>query len=131
VLNSPHSPLDLDYMNGYEALRESAAWIDLSARGKICMNGDDRARLLYAITTNHIQQLTPGTGCYVFFLNAQRRVLADANILCREESLATRYRARNTRKHLRPPRSLHHRRRRDPRRTHSMMAKSHAAGVNT
>jgi glycine cleavage system aminomethyltransferase T len=45
-------------MNGYEALRESAAWIDLSARGKICVNGDDRARLLYAITTNHIQQLT-------------------------------------------------------------------------
>jgi glycine cleavage system aminomethyltransferase T len=38
-------------MNGYEALRESAAWIDLSARGKICVNGDDRARLLYAITT--------------------------------------------------------------------------------
>ena len=35
--------LDLDYMNGYEALRESAAWSDLSARGKICVNGDDRA----------------------------------------------------------------------------------------
>lgn len=51
------------------------------------MNGDDRARLLHAITTNHIQQLTPGTGCYVFFLNAQGRVLADANILCREDHL--------------------------------------------
>ena len=74
-------------MNGYKALRESAAWIDLSARGKICVNGDDRARLLHAITTNHIQQLTPGTGCYVFFLNAQGRVLADANILCREDHL--------------------------------------------
>ena len=55
-------------MNGYEGLRESAAWIDLSARGKICVNGDDRARLLHAITTNHIQQLTPGTGllCILF-----------------------------------------------------------------
>ena len=74
-------------MNGYEALRESAAWIDLSTRGKICVNGDDRARLLHAITTNHIQQLTPGTGCYVFILNAQGRVLADANILCREDHL--------------------------------------------
>ena len=74
-------------MSGYKALRESAAWIDLSARGKICVNGDDRARLLHAITTNHIQQLTPGTGCYVFFLNAQGRVLADANILCREDHL--------------------------------------------
>jgi len=74
-------------MNGYEALRESAAWIDLSARGKIRVSGDDRARLLHAITTNHIQQLTPGTGCYVFFLNAQGRVLADANILCCEDHL--------------------------------------------
>src|ERR1035441_7815578 len=71
--------LDLNYMKGYEALRESAAWIDLSVRGTIRVNGDDRARLLHAITTNHIQQLTPGTGCYVFFLNAQGRVLADAN----------------------------------------------------
>ena len=26
-------------MNGYEALRESAAWIDLSARGKIILRG--------------------------------------------------------------------------------------------
>ncbi len=51
------------------------------------MNGDDRARLLHAITTNHIQQLTPGTGCYLFFLNAQGRLLADANILCREDHL--------------------------------------------
>jgi tRNA-modifying protein YgfZ len=72
-------------MNGYGALRESAAWIDLSARGKICVNGDDRARLLHAITTNHIQELTPG--CYVFFLNAQGRALADPNILCREDHL--------------------------------------------
>ena len=74
-------------MNGYEALRESAAWIHLSASGNICVNGDGRARLLHAITTNHIQQLTPGAGCYVFFLNAQGRVLADANILCREDRL--------------------------------------------
>jgi folate-binding protein YgfZ len=34
------------------------------------------------MTTNHIQQLTPGDGCYAFFLNAQGRILADANILC-------------------------------------------------
>ena len=69
--------MDLDDMNGYEALRESAAWIDLSARGKIRVNGVDRARLLHALTTNHIQQLTPGADCYVFFLNALGRVLAD------------------------------------------------------
>jgi folate-binding protein YgfZ len=72
-------------MNGYEALRTSAAWLDLSARGKIKLTGEDRARLLHAMTTNHIQQLTPGTGCYAFFLTAQGRILSDANILCRPD----------------------------------------------
>ncbi len=74
-------------MNGYEALRESAAWLDLSGRGKIRVTGEDRARLLHAMTTNHVQQLKPGEGCYAFFLNAQGRILADANILCREDHL--------------------------------------------
>ena len=72
-------------MTGYEALRNRAAWLDLSARGKIKLTGEDRARLLHAMTTNHIQQLTPGTGCYAFFLNDKGRVLADANILCRPD----------------------------------------------
>src|ERR1700676_1052779 len=72
-------------MTGYEALRNGAAWLDLSARGKIKLTGEDRARLLHAMTTNHIQQLTPGTGCYAFFLNDKGRILSDANILCRPD----------------------------------------------
>ncbi|HEY6391815.1 MAG TPA: hypothetical protein VIX89_11090, partial [Bryobacteraceae bacterium] len=72
-------------MNGYEALRTGAAWLDLSARGKIKLTGEDRARLLHAMTTNHIQQLVPGAGCYAFFLTAQGRILSDANILCRPD----------------------------------------------
>jgi len=72
-------------MTGYDALRNRAAWMDLSARGKIKLTGEDRARLLHAMTTNHIQQLTPGSGCYAFFLNDKGRVLADANILCRPD----------------------------------------------
>jgi aminomethyltransferase len=72
-------------MTGYDALRKHAAWLDLSARGKIKLTGEDRARLLHAMTTNHIQQLTPGSGCYAFFLNDKGRVLADANVLCRPE----------------------------------------------
>ena len=72
-------------MTGYQALRDRAAWIDLSARGKIKLTGEDRARLLHAMTTNHIQQLTPGTGCYAFFLNDKGRVIADANVLCRPD----------------------------------------------
>jgi tRNA-modifying protein YgfZ len=72
-------------MTGYDALRNRAAWMDLSARGKIKLTGEDRARLLHAMTTNHIQQLTPGSGCYAFFLNDKGRVLADANVLCRPD----------------------------------------------
>lgn len=55
-------------------------YLDLSARGKIIAAGEDRVRLLHAMTTNHIQQLTAGQGCYAFFLNPQGRILADANI---------------------------------------------------
>src|SRR5882724_368062 len=65
---------------GYKALRETVGFLDLSARGKIFGTGDDRVRLLHAMTTNHIQQLEPGQGCYAFFLSAQGRILADANV---------------------------------------------------
>ena len=65
---------------GYKALRETVGYLDLSTRGKIFVTGEDRVRLLHAMTTNHIQQLEPGQGCYAFFLNAQGRILADANI---------------------------------------------------
>jgi folate-binding protein YgfZ len=72
---------------GYQALRESAAWFDLSTRGRIRATGEDRKRLLHAMTTNHVQELAPGQGLYAFFLNAQGRVLADAVILCAEDHL--------------------------------------------
>jgi folate-binding protein YgfZ len=72
-------------MKGYDELRNRAAWLDVSARGKIKVTGEDRARLLHAMTTNHIQQLTPGTGCYAYFLSAQGRILSDVNVLCRED----------------------------------------------
>jgi folate-binding protein YgfZ len=68
--------------SGYDALRTGAAWLDLNPRGRIYATGEDRARLLHAIVTNHVQQLTPGEGCYAFFLNAQGHILADVNLLC-------------------------------------------------
>lgn len=66
---------------GYRGLRNGSAWLDLSGRGKIHATGEDRARLLHAMTTNQVQKLHPNEGCYAFFLNAQGRILADANIL--------------------------------------------------
>ena len=58
---------------GYRGLRESAAWIDLSTRGKIRMAGEDRVRLLHAMTTQNIQQMMVNSGGYTFFLNADRK----------------------------------------------------------
>jgi tRNA-modifying protein YgfZ len=70
---------------GCEGLLHSAGLIDLSPRGRIRVTGDDRARLLHAMTTNHIQQMKAGDGVYAFFLNAQGRILADALVLCFED----------------------------------------------
>jgi aminomethyltransferase len=67
---------------GYQALSDSAALIDLSDRGRIRATGEDRARLLHAMTTNHVQGLQPGEGQYTFFLNAQGQIQADAYVLC-------------------------------------------------
>jgi folate-binding Fe-S cluster repair protein YgfZ len=45
---------------GYDALRSSAAWLDLSARGRITARGRDRVRLLHNITSNEIKKMRPG-----------------------------------------------------------------------
>lgn len=74
-------------MNGYQGLRTASAWIDLSARGKIRVTGEDRARLLHAMCTNHVQELAAGEGLYTFFLNDKGRILADAYIYNLGESL--------------------------------------------
>ena len=66
---------------GYLALRNNAAVVDLSARGRIRVVGEDRARLLHAMSTNHVQGLVDGSGLHAFFLSAQGRILADACIL--------------------------------------------------
>jgi folate-binding protein YgfZ len=76
-----------EFVTGYEALRAGVAWLDLSERGIIRASGEDRVRLLHAMATNDIQSLQAGQGCYTFFLNAQGRVLADANVFVLEDSL--------------------------------------------
>jgi len=72
---------------GYTALRESAAVLALPGRGIIIATGEDRARLLHAMSTNHVKQLECGQGCYAFFLNDKGRILADANIFALETQI--------------------------------------------
>ncbi|GAB4404942.1 MAG: glycine cleavage T C-terminal barrel domain-containing protein [Bryobacter sp.] len=67
-------------MQGYEALREKAAWRQLDGRGRILVHGEDNARLLHAMSTQDIQSLQDGEGLYCFFLTAQGRIQADAYV---------------------------------------------------
>lgn len=69
------------------AFFESASLFELPGRGRIQALGEDRKRLLHAMTTNDVQRLEPGEGCYAFFLSAQGRILSDVTILAQEDHL--------------------------------------------
>ena len=64
-----------------------AVLFELEGRGRIRASGEDCKRLLHAMTSNHVEQLAPGQGCYAFFLNANGRILSDVNILAAPDSL--------------------------------------------
>ncbi|HLK49135.1 MAG TPA: glycine cleavage T C-terminal barrel domain-containing protein [Bryobacteraceae bacterium] len=68
--------------NGYEALRNGVAWLDLSARGRFRVRGRDRARYLHNVTSNEVKKMTPGMGCYAFVLTPQGRIQADLHLFC-------------------------------------------------
>ena len=70
---------------GLKALMDSVAVIDLSDRGRIRVTGEDRARLLHAMTTNHVQAMKAGETQYTFFLNAQGQIQADAYLVCYDD----------------------------------------------
>jgi folate-binding protein YgfZ len=72
---------------GYRALRHGAAWLDLSARGRIVARGRDRARLLHAISSNEVKKMTPGNGCYAFLLSPQGRIQADLCLFAFEDHI--------------------------------------------
>jgi aminomethyltransferase len=71
--------------NGYQALRQGAAWLDLSARARFRVNGRDRARYLHNVTSNDVKKMTPGSSSYAFLLTPQGRIQADLNLFCLPE----------------------------------------------
>lgn len=68
--------------NGYQALRQGAAWLDLSARARFRVSGRDRARYLHNVTSNEVKKMTPGSSSYAFLLTPQGRIQADLNLFC-------------------------------------------------
>jgi folate-binding protein YgfZ len=71
--------------SGYEALRQTAAWVDLSARARIVARGRDRARFLHNVTSNDVKKMTPGDSCYAFLLTPQGRIVGDVYLTCRAD----------------------------------------------
>jgi folate-binding protein YgfZ len=76
-----------DWKDEYTALREGAAVLDFSARGKIAFTGEDRVRWLHGMVSNDVKGLAPGSGCYCFILDAQGHIRADANVYMEPERL--------------------------------------------
>jgi aminomethyltransferase len=69
------------------ALLRGAAVAPLDSTGWLRVSGPDRVRWLNGMVTNHIQQLTPGAGCYNFALNAQGQIQADLTAFLLEDSI--------------------------------------------
>jgi len=70
---------------GYRSLHDTAAWLDLDARGRLIARGRDRARFLHNVTSNEVKKMLPGGGCYAFLLTPQGRIQADIHLFCFDE----------------------------------------------
>jgi len=64
----------------YRALKESAGFIDLSNRGRICLLGADRIKFLHGQVTNDVQGLKADGGCYAALVNAKAKMESDLYI---------------------------------------------------
>jgi folate-binding protein YgfZ len=68
-------------LEGYEALRTTAALVDRSDRGRLRLTGQDRRDYLQGLLSNDIAALSPGTGCYASLLTAQGRMISDMYVI--------------------------------------------------
>ncbi len=68
-------------LEAYDAARRGAAFVDLSARGRIALKGADRASYLQGLLTNDVAALAPGEGCYSAWLTPQGRMIADMAVV--------------------------------------------------
>lgn len=71
----------------HAAIAGSVGVLDLSFRGRLCLTGADRVRLLHGQVTNDVQRLRTGDGCYAAFTSPKGRLQADANIYALAQEL--------------------------------------------
>ena len=71
----------------YTALTRTAGVVDLSFRGRLCLTGADRVRLLHGQVTNDVQKLQTGDGCYAALVTNKGKFQSDAHIYALAEEL--------------------------------------------
>jgi tRNA-modifying protein YgfZ len=65
----------------YRALREEAAFVDRSERGKLLVKGPDALEYLQGQLTNDLEPLAPGDGCYAALLDRKGHMQGDMRVL--------------------------------------------------
>ncbi len=61
----------------YRAFKETAGFIDLSNRSRVCLLGEDRLKFLHGQVTNDVQGLKADGGCYAALVNAKAKMESD------------------------------------------------------
>jgi folate-binding protein YgfZ len=69
-----------DWLAEYQALRQAAAVLDLSFRGRLCLVGADAQKFLNGQVTNNVKDLKAGAGCYAALVSAKGKMESDLNI---------------------------------------------------
>jgi folate-binding protein YgfZ len=76
-----------DPASEYEALTTAAGLIDLCHWDVLALGGDDRVRLLNALTTNDVESLSPGRGCHSAMTTVKGKLVAELYVFRRESDL--------------------------------------------
>lgn len=77
---------DLSAEAALQAVRRGAAVADLSARGRVELQGADRAKLLHNLCTQDVAGMAPGHGREAFFLDAKGKIVDFARLFMLEGS---------------------------------------------
>lgn len=102
VLHDFHGQLGARFatLNGFEAasdygdplresrfLHQSAGWIDLEFRSRICLLGEDRVSFLNGQVSNDVKALHAGEGCYAALVNSKGKMECDLNVFLLPEEI--------------------------------------------
>lgn len=80
-----------DPLREHAALCHQAGVVDLSFRGRLCLTGTDRVRLLNGQVTNDIKALVCQSGCHAAFCGPKGRLVADAHIYALADELLVEF----------------------------------------